>query len=216
MMNCQDMPETDRLITSRRSIRKYRPEIPAEEHIREMVRCAAWAPSPSNSQPVRFFRINSPDLRHRLHQVMSESRDRYLEAVEKGRVSRRMKNWISVYWRYSVFMFDAPVLMAVGTLTSAKSFSSRLFKAGITEQDHRAGTDLAICTGFALENFFIKATDLGLGTCVLTAPLAFIPDPEKTLGLEHVRIMAFVTAGFPDESPGPAPRKPPEEIYIQL
>ena len=75
------MASLDRLINARRSIRKYTAELPPFEWIEEMIRCAAQAPSPSNSQPVRFFRINSVTIRDALYRGMVDGHQELLATV---------------------------------------------------------------------------------------------------------------------------------------
>jgi hypothetical protein len=73
--------------------------------------------------------------------------------------------------------------------------------------------------GLALKGFILKGQELGLGTCILTAPLIFISNiskVEEILGLENTRIKCFVTVGFPDEVPPVIERKTVAEIYKEL
>ena len=206
----------DKLISSRRSIRKYKSDIPPEGDIHELIRCASWAPSPSNSQPVRFFRVSSLKIRERLRQSMEDGRRHYLEAVEQKHGPKRLKNWVNVYWRYSIFMFDAPVLMAVGTLERVAGFSWRLFEAGYNHRLNQMHNDLVLATGMAAKGLFLKATELGLGTCMLTAPLSFLSEPEKILGVKDVRILGFITIGYPDEEPFVPDRNDVSAYYQEL
>ncbi len=66
------------------------------------------------------------------------------------------------------------------------------------------------------ENVLLMAHSLGLGTCIVVAPVSDIRDDEKMMELLKVphgyKIIAPVAIGYPDESPGPRPRLPLEEI----
>ncbi len=210
------MSYLDELIKKRRSIRKYKEDVPPAEWIEKMVYCASRAPSPSNSQPVRFIKINSLEIQSRLHNAMAKGYEKFLQKLETKGGSKRLKNWINTYWRFSEFMFSAPVLLAVGTLTDVSSFSKRLFEAGILPKDSRMDTDVDIAIGLALKGFLLKGVSLGLGSCILTAPLVFISNTEEILGLKDIRIKCFVTVGIPDESPGFIKRKQVSEIYREI
>jgi nitroreductase len=210
------MTPLDTLINGRRSIRRYKQCLPPEEWIKEMILAAMRAPSPTNSQPVRFIRILSPDVKDRLHQAMVCGRERLLEAVTGSSSSKRLKNWVNAYSRFSEFMFTAPVLFAVGTTLTFVSLSERLFRAGMMEQGHKKHRDVDIAVGLALKGYLLKGEELGLGSCILSAPLIFIEETEKILSLEKIEIKCFVTTGYPDEEPDYIKRKEFSEIYREV
>jgi len=207
----------EKIIRKRRSIRKYKPDAPPSGWIEAVISCAALAPSPSNTQPVRFFRIASAQMLEKLHQAMTERRREFLQILDAKGGAKKTKNLINAYFRYSEFMFDAPVILAAGTITTGESFSGKLREAGILlAESARGEADLDISVGLALKALLLKGEALGLGTCILTGPLAFLPDVETTLGVENVRIKCFVTLGFPDETPAPVEKKGFAEIYTEI
>lgn len=211
-----DQTPLDILINGRRSIRKYKEELPPEEWIKKMILAAMQAPSPTNSQPVRFIRIISPHVRENLHQEVVRGRERLLEAIKDSSSSKRLKNWVTAYSRFSEFMFTAPVLFAVGTTLTFVSLSERLFRAGMMEQRHKKHRDVDIAVGLALKGYLLKGEELGLGSCILTAPLIFIEEPEKILSVEKIDIKCFVTTGYPDEEAGYIKKKVFNEIYREI
>jgi len=174
------------------------------------------APSPTNSQPVRFVRIRSTELKDHLRQAMWSGRERLLEAVADAASSKRLKNWVNAYYRFSEFMFDAPLLFAVGTTSTFVSLSERLYRAGMMEQGHRKHRDVDIAVGLALKGYLLKGEELGLGSCILTAPLIFIEKPEEILPLKGIEVKCFVTTGYPDEDPDYTKRKDIAEIYKEI
>ena len=204
------------LIHKRRSIRKYKPDMPPEEWINSMLRCALMAPSPSNSQPVRFFRISSAGKREKLYQALVSGKQEFLRAIQSKKEAKRLKNLINTYYRFSEFMFKAPILFTVGTIASYTGFSKKLLEEGILTHNKREETSLDITVGLALKGFILKGEELGLGTCILTGPLVFIPNVEEILGINDVRIKCFITAGFPDEKPGMPLRKSISEILSEI
>lgn len=206
----------DEILHTRRSIRRYTSETPPEHWIEAMVEAVTWAPSPSNTQPVRILRIGSTEKREVLHQVLMEGRQKFLDQFETENGPKRIKNWINSYYRYSEFMVKAPLLFAFGVSEPAGGFSHKLQAAGLISRDTRHCSDMDITVGLALKGFILKATDLGLGSCILTAPLVFIKDIERLLGLNSLRIACLVTAGFPDETPAGVPRKKVTDIYSEI
>jgi len=174
------------------------------------------APSPTNSQPVRFIRILSPELKDCLHQAMRDGEERLLEAVKNSSSSKRLRNWVNAYRRYSEFMFAAPALFAVGTNMIFLNLAERLFRAGAMEQGHKKHRNIDIAVGLALKGYLLKGEELGLGSCILTAPLIFIQEPEEILGLKGMEIKCFVTTGYPDEEPVYIKRRDFKDIYREI
>ncbi len=216
-MQTDPMKIIDELILQRRSIRKYKPDVPPMEWVAEMIKSAIMAPSPSNSQPVRFIRINSEDVKDRLHQAMTQGYNDLLEAIKTHDKMKKLRNRINYFRRFSEFMFNAPVLFAIGTCLDVSGFSNVLFDAGVLKKDVRGHTDFDITTGLALKGFILKAESFGLGTCILTAPMVFLSDVESILGLDHdIRINCFVTLGYADETPSTAKRKNVEDVYQEI
>ncbi|MBF0120988.1 MAG: nitroreductase family protein [Desulfobacterales bacterium] len=202
----------DIIIQKRRSIRRYKSDIPNEQLIYSMIECAAYAPSPSNSQPVRFIRVNSKDLKDKLSTVIKNRFNEYLTRAD----SKKIKNLIKYYFRFTDFMFTAPILFAVGVVKNTESFSKKLFESGLINSDLRGNTDLDISLGLALKGFLLKGHELGLGTCILTAPLVFVSDASDLLGIDEIRIKCFVTVGFPDETPQFIEKRLANDIYMEI
>ncbi len=202
----------EQLIFQRRSIRKYKPKALPQEWIEAMLACAHQAPSPSNSQPVRFVRIESPVCLDALRSSLSEGHAQLLARHEAAGAPPRLRNWINAYHRYAEVMFAAPVLLAVGLDTDTKGFARQLIAAGLMKSDRRPGSDPDITLGLALQGLLLKAQALGVGSCILTAPLFFIQAVEKLLGLEQVAVKCFVTLGLADETPKAPERLPLHDV----
>ncbi len=200
------------LIRERRSIRKYKSDSLPQEWIDSVLQCAHLAPSPSNSQPVRYVRIDAPDRRNKLRQAFIDGHARFVVKHKAAGGSAKLRNWINAYKRYAEFMYEAPVLLAVGVTTKTLGFAGRLAEAGLLERDMRQSTDLDITVGLALSGLMLKAQALGVGSCILTAPLVFIDAPEQLLDLDDIEIKCFVTLGLADEAPSPTSRKPLKDV----
>ncbi len=207
------------LLYDRRSIRKYKPDMPEEKMIESMISCASMAPSPSNKQPVRFVRIRSREKLKCIEESLSSGYEKLLGILEEGAKSKKIekpgkiKTLINYYRRFSVFMFDAPVLLGVGVITDVSGFSQILHNAGLLKKVDNWDTNADMSVGLALKGLILRGKELGLGTCILTAPLVFINNPEEILGIENIKIKCFVTIGFPDETPSASSRKIISEIY---
>jgi nitroreductase len=204
----------DDLVFGRRSIRKYQPDRLPEAWIEEILGCAHQAPSPSNSQPVRFVRIRSPHHIDRLKRSLNDGHGRLMAKHAAVKGSARMRNWINAYHRYAQVMFGAPELLAVGVATEIDGFSPKLVAAGLMDDLLQHRSDLDMTVGLALQGLLLKAYALGAGSCILTAPLVFMEDAAGLLGLENIVIKCFVALGMASESPA-APKRLPLQAVVQ-
>jgi nitroreductase len=202
----------EQLVFERRSIRRYKKDAVPEAWVQAMLACAHQAPSPSNSQPVRFVRIHSQGCRDALRGALETGYDRVLAQHRSIGGSARLRNWINAYYRHCAFMDAAPVLLAVGTDHAAKGFAWQLQQADLTGPGRVSGSGLDITVGLALMGLLLQAQALGVGSCILTAPLLFIQEVEKLLGLERLTVKCFVTLGLADETPASSPRLPLQDV----
>jgi len=204
----------DEIIRLRRSIRAYKNETPSPALINAMLESASYAPSPSHTQPVRFLLVISEEKKQNLHRMLVEGKDRFLEIIGRTNDGKTPKNLVKTYFRYADFMVKAPLLFAVGTIQT-RSFSDRLIEAGVLTENPKGFSDSDISTGLALSAFMLKGAELGIGTCILTAPFVFIPDLSKSIHPD-IRVTCFVTAGYPAESPKPLARISVEDLCLTL
>jgi nitroreductase len=202
------------LVESRRSIRKFRENPPPRELLLEMIRCTSFAPSPSNSRPVRYIAVNSPDIRGEILTRLDAGRAELLDQIDEAGLSKRLKNRINVYFRYSEFMLNAPWLLAAGT-APVKTFAGHLREQGL-QVNEKSGNDVDIALGASLQTLMLKGAELGIGTCVLTAPMTFLESLSDIRGFETVNLKCFIAAGYPDETPGYIERSTPDDIFQEL
>jgi nitroreductase len=132
--------------------------------------------------------------------------------AESSKRPKWMRNRINFYNRYMTFLFDAPVLMAVAAIRPKELVTEQesLFGAGLEQMRIM---NLHMTSGLAVMNYLLKGESLGLGSCIMSAPLIFLEEPEELLGLEGMEMICFITTGYPDEEAKPIKRKTMEEVY---
>jgi len=205
----------DQLVQHRRSVRKFQARQPPQEWINDLITCASQAPSPSNRQPVRFIRIVSDIKKQIIRDNIRISRDHLLVKIKMLGLKKQLKNKVNTYFRFSDFMFDAPWIFAVGVeKLSQIDFNNTLINAGLVGNDQLNSDDISV--GLSLQLFLLKATELGLGTCILTGPLIFVPEIGKMPDFSHMHLKCFIAAGFPDETPEMPPRNPFSMIFSEI
>ena len=98
------------------------------------------------------------------------------------------------------FVGEAPVLIA-----ACSTESERIMPCG----QYAYTVDLSIALSFMI----LQATELGLGTCWLGAYNEKMV--KNILDIpEDIRVVGMITLGYPDEKPGPRPRKTIKEVVI--
>ncbi len=202
------MDELLDLIRTRRSIRKYKPDDVPDEMINKILEAGRWAPSGENSQPWRFIVVRDRECIRQMGECAGwGSRRRFTAEFATGHMQHRfegLKDPVEkekafrklISGDVSRFMIRAPVVIVV---------CARL-----------AVWDVPYDSFAAIENMVLMAHSLGLGTCIVVAPVSDMRDDEKMMELLKVphgyKIVAPIAIGYPGEVQGPRPRLPLGEI----
>ncbi len=191
------------LLKTRRSVRHFEDRPVIRQDLNRLLDAARWAPSNHNRQPWKFFII--------------EERERIREIAEQVRAGmetklRSLPEVAAVHSaglvQYGTFFADAPVLIvAMHKLPIAAA--AGLWK--ITPHPELvSGEPLSVA--MAMQNLLLAAHTLGLGTCVMSAPL-LADDLAKTLQVPPgFAITSLIAVGHPDGIPQPPRRKTLEQI----
>ena len=188
-------------IIARRSCRAFKPEMPSDELLSQVIEAGRHAPSGANNQTTKFIVIQRPEVFVRLSELFQEEfaamdYDENTYVSLKGAIVRAKKGGPFV------ICYDAPVLVL---LVNRKGY----------------GNAMADCC-CALENMAIAATSLGLGNCYINSP-HWMTDSEPvreylyTLGLdENETVCCSLAVGYSAEGEKkPLERKGNPVIYIK-
>lgn len=182
------------LVEARKSIRKYKPEMPPKATIEKILTAGMHAPSGKNRQNWRFYVCTG------------KKRDEYLKYSQKswlgikGILQQRLKP--SLYEFTERFFFtlgDAPVL---------------IFCYSINTPDERYHTSIG-SVYMAVENMNLAAVAEGLGTCTMGAPLEIKKEVDEFLELTdlpeykagQLELLCGLVLGYPDHEPPKASRQ---------
>lgn len=182
------------LVESRKSIRKFKKEMPPQEVIERILSAGTHAPSGKNRQNWRFY------------VVTGKKRDQYLKYSQKSWLGikdilkQRLKP--SLYDFTERFFFtlgDAPVLLFCYTVNSP---------------DEKDLTSIG-SVYMAVQNINLACVAEGLGCCTMGAPLEIKEDVDKFLGVVDLpeyksgkmQLLCGVVLGYPDHEPPKAPRQ---------
>jgi len=197
--------ELSDVITSRRSIRKFRQEDISADTIRLLLDAARLAPSGSNLQPARFVVAQSPAA----------------------------KETLSRYTPYKFIAKASVIFVCCADLTAMTTRDKRvgeLLNEGVFEgvdidMNDPAATSpvmdnaavkayLSMNVAIAIEHIVLKAVDLGLGSCWLGR---FDRDKLKeylTLD-ESIYPVVLLPVGHPDQSPKERPRFALDKLVLK-
>lgn len=190
------------LISSRRSIRRYTERRPDRSLIEQVVRAACWAPSNHNRQGWKFVVFESrdeiADLARRVRESLAEALEAQPRLAAQSREIVESAGW-----------FERAPVVILAMHKRAPAIGRGLLAAVAAP----LASGEAISTAMAVQNLLLAAHALGLGACVMTAPLLAAEVwnnlPDLPPGFEPTCLIAL---GYPDEAPMPLPRKKLEHV----
>jgi nitroreductase len=181
-------------IAGRRSIRRFKDKPIPDEALQTILTAATQAPSSKNRQPWRFVVVRG-DKRAEMVRVMREG-----IAKEKARGEDPGSSEGS-----ADIMEQAPVTIFI--------FDPGSLPPWLTRSIEQMFTDVVNiqAIGAAIQNMLLAAQDLGLGSLWICDVFYAYEDLRNWLG-EEGQMIAAVSLGYADESPGARPRKPVSEV----
>ncbi len=182
-------------IAQRRSIRKFKDAPVAKEDIEAILHAATLAPSGKNAQPWRFVVVQGETQRAEMVRVMREG---IVKLKAQG------VNTGSAEWTVGI-MAEAPITIFVFDEREANEDRPRTFIELLM-----AAVDIQ-SIGAAIQNMLLAALDRGLGTLWICDVFYAYEELCAWLGKERLMVAA-VAVGYPDEQPGPRPRKSVEDV----
>jgi nitroreductase len=176
-----------------RAMRRLDPERPvSREDIWTIVEMATKAATGGNSQPVRWIVVEDAEKRRQL-----------------GEIYRRCWDQVGAMYRQRTAAEDA---LTNRMLTSADHLGAHMGEAPVIIIPASKGGDPAsVFPG--VQNLFLAARALGIGTRLTTAHLRREEDIKALLGIpDHVETVALIPLGYPSGTFGPTSRRPAREV----
>jgi nitroreductase len=195
------------LIRSRRSIRRFAHRPVSRDVIERLLEAARWAPSNHNRQPWRFLVIEQSERIAALADCVKQHLPGRLTALPAVASA-----YAHEFAHHATSFAGAPVLL-VACHQRPVSVSGALLD-GLRHPTLVSGEPLSVA--MAVQNLLLAAHSLGLGACVLTAPLlvgdALAPLLRVPAGFD---VTCCVALGYSDESPA-APRRKSLELIAEF
>jgi len=194
------------LMAARRSVRRFRSDVPDRAVIESVLASAVTAPSASNKQPWRFLVVKNRDTIARLADAVRVGVDRVALAVEP-----EFEPSFRAYGDYFTRFEHAPLVIVpiyrpltiLSNLTGPRLGADDRARVQAMERDSGL-----IGTSLALQNLLLAAHAAGLGASGMTGPLVAADVIREILRVPASwHIVALVPVGYPDETPAPTTRK---------
>ncbi len=192
------------MIRSRRSVRSFTDRKPSRGDIERIVEAARWAPSNHNRQGWKFIVFEDRRQLQTLADRVTSSLSEHIEKVKKI-TSAQAEEMI----HYGTLFAKAPIAILV--MHKRSIAVSRELLAGTAQGELVSGEPLS--AAMAVQNMLLAGHCLGLGMCVLTAPLLAGEVWKELDGLPMgFEPTCIVAAGYPGQQPSAPRRKPLEQI----
>ncbi|MFT9849947.1 nitroreductase family protein [Aneurinibacillus sp. REN35] len=206
--------EFKEIVLGRRSVRKFTNEAVSVEDVKEIIDCARYAPSDTNSQTWEFIAIlNTGKIKEisdmtweELHKIADEAKDRGLE--KEARLLARS------FGPYATAFTGAPALIVCLATPYNSKFRERIFDP-ITISEPSFWSEEGIKSScLAIQNLMLAAHAKGLATCAMTGPVLLAQHRiREYLDIPSEKQINMVIAlGHPAETPARLQRKPVEDI----
>jgi nitroreductase len=183
--------ELDQCIKNRRSVRAYNNEPITKQQIETVIEAGTWAPTGNNRQPWKFIIIQNKEL------------IKYVSDETKKQVQKTVPTLAKQFsTEADIICYNAPVLILVCTEKDQN-----------TMMDHVALLDSVL----AAQNMFLKAYELGLGTCYMGFVQMIANNPEALKKLEIPQgydIKVPFIMGHPKTKIGPGKRNKPDIKWV--
>lgn len=203
--------ELHELLSSRRSVRRFKPEAPPREQIERLIESAVTAPSASNRQPWRFTIVTSRATIDALATAVQVAVDRIALAIEP-----EFQAAFRAYGDYFRRFEAAPIvivplfraIMTLSNLTGSRLGEDDRVRIAAMERDSGL-----IGTSLALQNLLLSAHAAGLAASAMTGPLVAVDELRSILRVSPSwTIAALVPIGYADETPAAPARKSGKQV----
>lgn len=165
--------DLQKCIQERRSVRSYKPDQVPKEIIEQVLQAGVWAPTGVGREPCRFIIIEDKEL----IKYVAEETKALLRTIMPPDMAKEFET------SRDNICYEAPMLVLI-----------------CTEKDPRWEHVNTLDSVLAAENIFLKAYELGLGTCYMgyVAFLKSKPEVLNKIGIpENYVLQAPFIIGYP-------------------
>ncbi|MCG7406035.1 nitroreductase family protein [Paenibacillus sp. ACRRX] len=202
------------IIHGRRSVRHYTEQRVTEEDVRELIDCARYAPSDTNSQTWEFIAILNTEIIKQIESLTWDALHERAQAAEAKGLTREARMLVKSFGPYATAFSGAPALIICLATPYTSKFREKIFDPielvpnSVWEEEGIKSSCLAV------QNLMLAAYARGMATCPMTGPVLLAEQRIKDLlQIDESRTINMVLSlGFPTDTPAKLARKPVEDI----
>lgn len=201
-------------ILERRSVRKYTEMPVTEEDVREIIDCARYAPSDTNSQTWEFIAVLNRDKIKEIEALTWDALNRRAEEAAARGLAKEARLLSRSFGPYATAFGNAPALIVCLATPYTSKFRERIFDPIALVGEEVWREEGIKSSSLATQNLMLAAHARGLASCAMTGPVLLAEQELKGyLGIgEDKQINMVIALGHPAEIPAKLPRKSLEEI----
>lgn len=179
-------------ILARRSVRSYKAQAIPDDVLEDILEAGMYAPSAVDLQPWFFVAVKSEAQMQRLLQIMASVSEK-MRPVLEARFANNPEV-VQDTTRFLLQLGGAPVCIL--------AFQYR-------PEYKKTMESIVESVSAAIENMLIAATEKGLGSCWLTAPLetGMAEELRQAFAPDKGRLLAVITLGYAERTPKAPARK---------
>jgi nitroreductase len=202
------------VLLGRRSIRRFTEQQVSVEDVKEIIDCARYAPSDTNSQTWQFIAVMNKDKIKEIEQLTWEQLHLKASAADEKGLTKEARLLTKSFGPYATAFSDAPVLIICLATPYTSKFRDKIFDPiGFVDDEVWAEEGIK-SSCLASQNLMLAAHAKGLATCPMTGPVllaqeqlrAYLDIPAES------QINMVISLGHPAEHPGKLPRKEVDDI----
>ncbi len=195
--------EFAKIVTGRRTIRRFKSDPIPDEYIEKILDVARWAPSGANSQPWEFIVVKDPEIKKKMEQLHTRL-DHARSCVWETTRREDLRHWAAVSGPTK--LADAPVVIVpIGDVRT-------VYASVVAIHVMYYSRNLENMTNVTLL-IHLAATALGLGARWVTIEEPSMGPFKNLLGIPEIyHIYSIVPIGYPAYEPAPAYRRELSEI----
>jgi nitroreductase len=211
-----ELADLEKLIKSRRSIRKWQDKAVSESLLMGAIELATWAPNGGNQQNWRFYVITNRRTIAAIADAVQASADQMASWKEAERFGEAASRWRE---RASFFRSTpAAICVAAGKY---QSLADQLLaarekidpRAARMRQWRNLADSKIQSVSSAIAYLLLVLHQMDLGAVWMTGPMQAKGEIERLLEVpSEMDAVAFIPVGYPAESPEPKVRKPVNDV----
>lgn len=202
------------VIHGRRSVRKFTDQEVLVSEIEEIIDCARYAPSDTNSQTWEFIVIMNRDKIKEIEQMTWDALHKLAEKAKEKGEEKAGKLLTRSFGPYATAFSDAPVLIVCLATPYESKFREKIFDPIAFVSDSIWEEEGIKSSCLAAQNLMLAAYARGLGTCPMTGPVLLAQDElRQYLQIEpEKQINMVISLGYPKDQPKKLARKEVADI----